>query len=894
MLEREDAAAAAAKAEKAEADRLEAQRKAEQDAKENRARADASVDDFQLGQDAHAQLSGQRGMFDEPAPMPAAPAEPKSSYDNFENIRVEQGHLFARIQVGQLPNGKWVSGTSYRAQNEGASVGPFHGREFESRNAAVQHELDTIKDRIPPKLYRELEAKTHGIGRDGLRDSDRAAKDLDSAVEEFTIQTKEELASDEPITSAEARAGALAWAKDAGLNEGEFLRTLHRKWTRNANSLELQELAEGLLQGEAEQGPAAGKIVPVTEGPTAQRLRREDKHVFAQPRIHTYDPTEARPVVLISCSEPKLEGGPHRAVDLYQGGLFDVLRKWMPANNRPDVFIISAQHGLVHADTLLEHYEQPMTQDRLEALMRKGIGARDIGPKNFSQVFIAGSANYRELGQTYAERLRKAGFLAPDAKVLGSAAGAGIGTQRGDLADYLKQLEAAATPETKQLADQLDAEAQRRQRIDKERDAINAAAGDVVTQQKAAQVKTPGTNLTWSNLAGWIDAYRQLDGRAASSKRTVQLREHIGALASHPEKIASETDQRVLDAAKAMLEKQQAGRGQRENDPATKVVQLLGTQLGKVLPQQAWKVGARAMLPSNAKLEDSKEAGFTYGLTGTIESIKNGKATVRIISPARDSVDENSYPTMMHGRLAVDVSLDQLLPPAVEISDDLKSVARMETEQLDGRIENDMLNDQQGIVVGRPTAINQSLAKGRYTLDDIAGNYGRTRAYLRRIYGPMVTLYRAEPAAEKWHADTQVVYMGDLHLADKFYRDGRKMETYRVPVDDIVAMNVQKNGYYEFIVKRQGEPMARVTDPGETATEGGKSATETGKSAQTPTESATDDTGADIPAEFFKGETAQYRALGSGELSDMPADQALAKTREDIQQLEDMLKCMGA
>jgi hypothetical protein len=571
----------------------------------------------------------------------------------------------------------------------------------------------------------------------------------------------------------------------------------------------------------------------------------------------------------------------------------------MPANNRPDVFIISAQHGLVHANTMLESYEQPMTEERLEALMKKGIAAASIINRDFSQVFIAGPTQYRELGQTYAERFRKAGFLAPDGQVLGSAPGAGIGTIRGDLADYLKQLEAQATPETKALADRLDARAVQREQADTQRQARVEAEQEAEGARKAAQVKTPGTNLVWSTLGDWLGAYSQLDGRAASSKRHVQLREHVGALVRNAEKITSETDSRVLEEAKTVLERQQAPRGKREDDPATKAVQLIGTQLAKTLKQGPWNVGARAMLPTDAQVEhgDGKTGqAFTFGVSGTIESIKNGKADVRIRSKPQNERDADKHPHVLDGTLAKGVPLEQLLPPGVEIDDGLLGVAKMETANLEGRLLNDLENDQQGVIVGKPTAINQSLAKGRYTLDDIAGNYGRTRAYLRRIYGDMVTLYRAEPAAEKWHPDTQVVYMGDLDLAEKFRRDGRKFETYRVPVDDILALNVQKNGYYEFIVKRQGEPMARPvseTKAPEAAPDPAKSASKAPETASDAAESATDDTGADIPANFYKTVMFEFVPIAAEELTDMPADEALAKTREGISQLEAMLKCMG-
>lgn len=156
-----------------------------------------------------------------------------------------------------------------------------------------------------------------------------------------------------------------------------------------------------------------------------------------QPRVHAYEPERARPLLLIACSDKKLEGT-HRAVDLYRGVMYDVLRKWMPQRNLPDIYIISAKHGLVHADTFLQHYDELMTEERQQALIDRGIDVRDFGAKSFSEVFIAGGALYREIGLSYAWRLLKAGFLAPDAPV--QWVEGGIGEHRGQLGAYLRDL----------------------------------------------------------------------------------------------------------------------------------------------------------------------------------------------------------------------------------------------------------------------------------------------------------------------------------------------------------------------------------------------------------------------------------------------------------------------
>lgn len=141
-------------------------------------------------------------------------------------------------------------------------------------------------------------------------------------------------------------------------------------------------------------------------------------------------------LLLIACSAPKLEGT-HRALDLYRGTMYNVLRKWMP-KAPPDICILSAKHGLIHADTLIASYEQPMTAERSLTLIANPLPLAGFEGKRYSEVFIAGGRAYRELGRAYVARLRMAGIVAQDAPL--KMTEGGIGMQRGQLGEYLRGL----------------------------------------------------------------------------------------------------------------------------------------------------------------------------------------------------------------------------------------------------------------------------------------------------------------------------------------------------------------------------------------------------------------------------------------------------------------------
>ena len=140
-------------------------------------------------------------------------------------------------------------------------------------------------------------------------------------------------------------------------------------------------------------------------------------------------------------------------------------------------------------------------------------------------------------------------------------------------------------------------------------------------------------------------------------------------------------------------------------------------------------------------------------------------------------------------------------PVVLVVSDELLAVAEAETANAHYRVKCDVEEDQQGVIVGKPTSMNVSLKRGFYSLAEMSACWNATRKFITEQFGNTVVLYRADAPASTHHEDTQVVYMGDEKVARKFAQEGREAKAYTVAVQDIVGLNVQRNGYYEFIVK---------------------------------------------------------------------------------------------
>jgi N12 class adenine-specific DNA methylase len=108
-----------------------------------------------------------------------------------------------------------------------------------------------------------------------------------------------------------------------------------------------------------------------------------------------------------------------------------------------------------------------------------------------------------------------------------------------------------------------------------------------------AEVKTPRTNVRWASLADWLDGWRAIDNRAASSTRHQQLAAHLSALGEHLDLIATAPAD-VLAQAKPLIERLQPGRGQRDGHITTTLLQLIGTRLGELNSAESNTAAAKA------------------------------------------------------------------------------------------------------------------------------------------------------------------------------------------------------------------------------------------------------------------------------------------------------------
>lgn len=109
------------------------------------------------------------------------------------------------------------------------------------------------------------------------------------------------------------------------------------------------------------------------------------------------------------------------------------------------------------------------------------------------------------------------------------------------------------------------------------------------TQKARAQyvsITTPGTRLTWCSLKEWIAAWKQINARAASSKKHRQRAAHVAVLASNIDVVNREMDIETLATAKQLIERENMlpPRGDREGHPATEILQRVGTVLNERRP----------------------------------------------------------------------------------------------------------------------------------------------------------------------------------------------------------------------------------------------------------------------------------------------------------------------
>lgn len=111
---------------------------------------------------------------------------------------------------------------------------------------------------------------------------------------------------------------------------------------------------------------------------------------------------KVKKVFLVSCVKTKLRHAAP-AKDLYISPLFKKSREYVELFNT-DWFILSAKHGLLYPDTIIEYYDKPLTDDEqykwaewVKSQMKNNL------PVDADEIIILASENYYKNLLTYLE-----------------------------------------------------------------------------------------------------------------------------------------------------------------------------------------------------------------------------------------------------------------------------------------------------------------------------------------------------------------------------------------------------------------------------------------------------------------------------------------------------------
>jgi len=103
-------------------------------------------------------------------------------------------------------------------------------------------------------------------------------------------------------------------------------------------------------------------------------------------------------LLILSCSKSKRDTENElTALERYDGPMFRVLRRFMSScSSDINVFVLSAQFGLVRGTQIIPNYDQKMTKIRAQELNYDvlGILKTEFQRKNYQRILIAVSENY--------------------------------------------------------------------------------------------------------------------------------------------------------------------------------------------------------------------------------------------------------------------------------------------------------------------------------------------------------------------------------------------------------------------------------------------------------------------------------------------------------------------
>jgi hypothetical protein len=102
--------------------------------------------------------------------------------------------------------------------------------------------------------------------------------------------------------------------------------------------------------------------------------------------------------LIVSCCQSKLPGT-HKAIDIYQGKAFKLIRKENLLDT-VDVWILSAELGLIHSSELISWYELKMNETRSLELIDQGRPS--VLPTG--EINIYGGKLYRDVLNSYFDK----------------------------------------------------------------------------------------------------------------------------------------------------------------------------------------------------------------------------------------------------------------------------------------------------------------------------------------------------------------------------------------------------------------------------------------------------------------------------------------------------------
>ena len=102
--------------------------------------------------------------------------------------------------------------------------------------------------------------------------------------------------------------------------------------------------------------------------------------------------------LIVSCCQDKLQGT-HRAIDIYQGKAFKLIRKENLLDT-VDVWILSAEYGLIHSSTAINWYDFKMNEERSKLLIEQGLP----NPFPTGNIYIYGGKLYRDVLNSYFDK----------------------------------------------------------------------------------------------------------------------------------------------------------------------------------------------------------------------------------------------------------------------------------------------------------------------------------------------------------------------------------------------------------------------------------------------------------------------------------------------------------